>query len=243
MILYVADLLKDAMRLANATEIDETPSSSDMDVMKRMANVMLDGWSAQKLMLRSTTTISFSTVANTASYTVASSGAVITAAAPIRVASAIVTDSTSNDYIVEVVPKDLYDGWTDKNISNGRPEYIAFDSGATQQTVRTGTFYLYPRPDTVYTMKVECECYLTEFVNYTDAITLPPAYYEALIYNLAGRCWRIFNDNKAPIPADLAYIAQKSLNTIHNMNAEQVYCPIDVPGIGGRYNVYTDQGA
>lgn len=78
-IVQVQDILKDAMGLCNAVEIDETPSSSEMALALRVANMMLDHWSSQRLMLRSHTSIVFILSANKASYTIGSTGADITA--------------------------------------------------------------------------------------------------------------------------------------------------------------------
>lgn len=239
MILTVGDVLKDAMGLCNATEIDETPSASDMDVALRAANVMLDRWASQNLLLRSDTTVSFSTTVNKASYTVAASGADITAAKLIRVHSGYVT-SGNIDYPLDIITKEMYNNLDDKGVSVSRPMYVAYDPGAAQQTVQTGTIYLYYTPDKVYPVKLEATAYFTEFVNFTDTVTFEPAYYEALIYGLAVRLFRRYADDKTPVPQDLMNIASESLKNLKNMNSERVPAMLDIPGVRGIYNVLTD---
>ena len=239
MIVTVSDLLKDAMGLANATEIDETPSSSEMAIALRVANVMLGRWATQNLLVRSDTKTTFSTVAGQASYTIGASGADITASKPLRIHSGYVTDG-SIDYPFDVFTKEMYDNLSDKSVGTGLPTYVMYDPGLAQQTVQKGTLYLYPSPDKVYSVKIEGKTYFTEFVNMTDTVVFEPAYYEALIYGIAVRLFRRYSDDKTPVPADLAAIAHESLKNLKNLNAERIPAMMDIPGVKGVYNALTD---
>ncbi len=239
MIVTVGDILKDAMGLCNATEIDETPSSSDMNVALRAANVMLDRWATQNLLVRADTQISFSTQVNKASYTIGASGADITASKPLRLHSGYVTDGNM-DYPLDVITKEMYDNLDDKNVGTSRPTYVVYDPGAAQQTAQKGTFFFHHTPDKVYAVKLEANTYFTEFVNYTDPVAFEPAYFEAIVYNLAVRLFRRYTDDKTPVPADLASIAMESLKNLKNLNAVRVPATMDIPGVKGIYNVLTD---
>lgn len=240
MTLTVEQILKDALGIINANEIDETPSDSDMQIAMRTANIMLDRWSSQHLMLRSTDTLVFNTVGDQASYTVGSTGADITAAKPLNIQSAYVTDSNI-DYSLDVIDKSVYDGFQDKNVSLTRPQYICFDPNDAQQTSQKGTFYLYATPDKTYSVTCEVDSYLTEFVNLTDTVSFEPAYYEAIIYNLAIRLFRRYHPITAQLPQDVALIALSALNNIKTMNSTRVPSALDIPGAGRQtYNIYTD---
>ena len=239
MIVTVSDILKDAMGLCNATEIDETPSSSEMAVAFRAANMMLGRWAAQNLLLRADTTITFSTVAADPSYTIGASGADITASKPLKIVSGYVTDS-SIDFPLEVFTREMYDNLSDKSVSKSRPMYVAYDPGATQQTTQKGTIYLYYTPDKVYSVTLNATVALTEFVNYTDTVTFEPVYYEALVYGLAIRLFRRYSNDQTPVPQDLVAIAHEALRNLKSLNAERVQALMDIPGVGGIYNVLTD---
>jgi hypothetical protein len=239
MIITVSDILKDAMGLCNATEIDETPSSSEMAVALRAANMMLGRWATQNLLVRMGTTITFSTVASTPSYTIGASGADITAAKPLRVTSGYVRDGDT-DYPLEVITREMYNNFSDKSVATARPQYVVYDPGAAQQTVQTGTFFLYNAPDKVYSVRLEGSIYFTEFVGMTDAVSFEPAYYEALVYGLAVRLFRRYTDDKTPVPQDIALIASESLKNLKNLNSERIPAMLDLPGVGGGYNVLTD---
>lgn len=239
MIVTVSDLLKDAMGLVNATEGDETPSSSEMAIALRVANVMLGRWAAQNLLVRSDTKTTFSTVAGQASYTIGASGADITASKLLRIHSGYVTDN-SIDYPLVVLTKEMYDNLGDKSLGTARPEYVMYDPGLAQQTVQTGTLCLYSAPDKVYSVKIEGKTYFTEFVSMTDTVAFEPAYYEALVYGIAVRLFRRYSDDKTSVPADLVSIAAESLKNLKNLNAERVPAMMDLPGVGGGYNALTD---
>lgn len=144
------------------------------------------------------------------------------------------------DHPLEVVTKEIHDNMQDKNVSQSRPTYVAYDPGAAQQVAQKGTILLYYTPDKPYPCTLECNCYLTEFVNLTDTVTFEPAYYETLVYNLALRLWRRYNDNKTPVPNDIAIIAKDGLHRIKAMNSTTVIAGMDLPGKVTKYNIYTD---
>ena len=239
MIVTVSDILKDAMGLCNATEIDETPSSSEMAIALRAANVMIDRWSTQHLMLRSNTQLVVPVTIGKATYTVGPSGADVTVGKPLRVLSGVVVDGGVN-FPLDVYTQEMFNNLVDRGISSGRPVYVAYDPGEAQQAAHVGTLSFYYTPDRAYTVRLEAQMYLTELVNFTDLISFEPAYYEALIYQLAIRLFRRYSDDKTPIPADLAGIAGQALRDLKSLNAERVVASSDLPGVKGRYNILTD---
>ena len=240
MILQVSDVLKDAMGLIGAIEIDESPSSSDMALALRTANVMIDRWSSNRLMLRSSVKLSFPLVAGKNSYTIGLSGADVTAPKPIKIYSAYIKDQANLDLPLEIIDTTTYDNLSDKDVSIGQPMYLAYDSLATQQPIQTGQISIYATPDRPYILNCQIDNYLTEFVNLTDTVTFEPAYYEALIYNLAVRLFRHFNDSKVNVPIDIVGIANNSLSNIRNMNAVNTIAVMEMPGKVGKYNIYSD---
>jgi hypothetical protein len=239
MIITVSQLIKDSMGLVNALEMDETPPASEMATNLRAANAMLGRWAAQRLLLRAGTSVAFNTVADTADYSIAASGADITAAKPLSVQSGILKDGTLT-YGLTVYPKQQFDRIGDRDAVTARPTIVTYDPGAAQQAVHTGTFWLYPTPDKVYAVTLEVDTYLTELVNLTDNFVMEPVYYEAFIYGLAARLHRRYNSEKVPVPADIAQIASNALDNLRTLNSVRVSAQMDLPGIGGSYNVLTD---
>jgi len=240
MIVTVGTLIKDAMGIINATEMDETPSASEMNTAIRAANAMLGRWATQRLLLRATTAIPFNTVVGTAAYTIGLSGATITANKPLSILSGDVKDGTMH-YPIVAIPKDQLGSLSDREVSQAMPTHVSYDPGAAQQTVQIGTITLYPVPNKVYAVSLDADSYLTELVNLTDNITFEPVYYEAFIYGLAVRLFRRYSDDKTPVPVDLAKIAHDSLNNLRTLNGVRMQMVTDLPGSGGGiYNALTD---
>ena len=236
MTLTVADVVKDAMGLIGAVEIDETPSASEMNIALRALNVMIDSWSSQHLMLQASTSVEFILIEGKAKYTTLDTGG----PKIIRVNSGYVTDDGGCDDNLEVQTKEFYDSIQDKNLTYGVPQYICFSPGSTQQAVPSDDLYLYYTPDKAYLCHLECDIYLTEFTKLTDIVTFAPAYYEALIYNLATRLFRRYSDDKTPVPQDIAMIAHNAISTLKNMNSQPVICGFDFVGMRTKNNIYTD---
>lgn len=236
----VQDLLTDALGLINTTAADETPSTSDLNVVLRAANVMIDAWSSQQLMIRSANDLSFNTVAGQADYTIGLIGADVTASKPLSVQSGRLTDNDI-DYSLDVISKQLYDTYQDKNVSQSRPDAIAYDPLNAQQSPLMGTFFFYYTPDKIYPVTLQVFSYLSEFVNLSDNVSFEPAYYEAIIYNLAVRVFRRFHAANVPVPVDIERIANESLGKIKALNSTRVQAGCDLPGARVTvYNVYTD---
>lgn len=235
----VQDILIDALGLIHVIAIDETPETSELNNALRAANVMLDSWSAHGLMLRSNTTLVIPLTGSKSSYTVGLSGCDVTTSKIMEVSSGYVTDSNT-DHPLEVWTKEQYDTLEDKNVSTSRPIYVAYDPGSAQQSSQKGTLYFYYTPDKSYNATLEVQQYLTEFVNLSDNVTFEPAYYEAIIYNLAVRLFRRYHKAEIQVPQDLAVLANSSKNTVMNMNHRITYAALDLPAKVNKYNIYTD---
>lgn len=236
----VQDIFKAAMEIIGATTLDETPEASELQKCLRHANLLLDSLSARKLVQLSIIQENFPLVAKQRSYTIGV-GANFNTSKPIDITGAFIRDASGNDYPVDVKTREVYDSYSDKTISSARPDALFYDPGVTQQAAQTGTIYCYPVPDSsTDKLFINSEKYFTEFVNLTDSVTFPPAYYRMLVYNLAVAIWRPMG-RTGPVPDDVAWGARESMRIVENMNAKQVVSGLDVPSArAGRYNIYTD---
>jgi hypothetical protein len=164
----------------------------------------------------------------------------VVAAKPIKVLSGYTSDISASDNPMQIVTVQDYNNFYDKQ-TPGLPAYVAFNPGASQQAINSGTILVYPNPDAAYVLHLETDGYLTEFVNLTDTITFEPAYYEMFIYNLAVRLFRRYNTAGAMLPPDVVMIANNSLTNIKAMNAVQITANLDCPGTTtGGWDVYSD---
>lgn len=240
MILQVQDVVKDAMGLIGATEMDETPSASEMTTGMRIANIMLGRWSSQNYIIRSNSDLIINLVAGKNEYTIALSDADITSPKPISVESGFVRDSNNLDTPVEVVTLVTYNNFSDKSSGRGDVSYVAYNPGNTQQSVQTGTLYVHPTPSDNATLYLKVVSPLTEFVGLTDQVAMEPIYYEALIYNLAIRLFRRYHTS-GEIPSDIVAIANNAIRSLHSTNSARVQAMSDLVACGGKYNIYMDE--
>lgn len=240
MILQVQDIIKDAMGIIGATAIDEVPTATELNAGLRILNVMIDSWSARKLMLRSSTDMSFPLTTGVRTYTIGPTGAWV-AARPVRIQNAFVRDSNNTDTHVDVISKQVYNDLQDKLIAQARPVYVEYDPGVTQQAAPVGTMSIFPIPDQSYTFRFSADVYLTEFGALTDTVTMEPAYYEPLMYDLAIRLYRRYHEHGKPIPPDILATARQALKTLEVMNATTPIAAIDIPRGKPVFNIYTDQ--
>lgn len=228
------------MGLIGAIAIDEVPTASEYNQALRTANVMIDRWSTQRLLLRSTTALVVPLVAGVQSYTIGPVGCAITSAKPIKLYSAFYRDSANVDYPVEVIETVTFNNLTDKALSVGPVMYVSYEPGDAQQVAGKGTINVYLTPDQAYSLHLEVDNYLNEFVNLTDTVTFEPAYYEALIYNLAVRLFRYYREASIPVPMDIQLIANGSLSNLKTMNDVNVIAGMELPGKVSSYNIYSD---
>jgi hypothetical protein len=221
--------------------MDETPTASEIQLAIRVLNTMIDRWSAQRLMLRSTTEDVLPLTANQETYTIGQSlTADFNTAKPIQIVAAYIRDSSGCDEALQIVDQITFDSNSgDKSFAAGRPEMLTYDAGAAQQTVNLGTISIYTMPDSAYTLYIQSDKYLSEFVNPSDVINFEPAYYEAIIYNLAERLYRYYHTDPKQIPMDIVGIAKAAKHTIEVMNSVQYTATMDVPGKYTQFNVYT----
>lgn len=237
----VLDLFKAALQEIGALAADETPSGSDTQLCLKTLNMMLGAWSADGLRVRGTVSENFSLVANTRTYTIGTSGVFVTET-PLSIVSAFVRDTDNNgDAPVDIISADIYNGYGNKMYATGRPEAINFDSGLTQQSTRLGTISVFPIPNKAYTLFFESLKVLTEITSTGATVTFEAPYFEAIVYNLAPRLWRKFHDGGAPIPGDILRMAADSLAVIERMNTVTPVADMNIPGVGGGFNIYTGE--
>lgn len=238
--LTAQDFIVDALSLIGATQMDQTPPAWEMNKALRALNHMLNAWSAQKLMVRAMTQENLTLTASKGSYTVGASASLDwNTAKPLFIDSAFIRDG-SDDHPLTIIEKSRYSAFSDKTLT-GMPDYLAYDPGAAQQSTQTGTIYLYYEPSEAYVLYINSQKFLTEFSALTTTFTFEPQYGEAIKYNLAIRLWPFYRKPGELIPPSITAPAADGVRIIKALNSQQARCKIDIPGVGGTYNIYTDE--
>ncbi len=233
--MLVQDLFIAAMEVIGATSLDEVPEASELQKCMRHCNLMLNSWSGRRLMLAATIQEGFTLNPGQRVYTIGTSGNFNTDK-PISIDSAFIRDSANIDYPVYVVELEIYDSFDDKLVTTARPDAIYYDAGMTQQTLpQMGTISCYGIPDQIYTLFINSQKYLTQFVNLTDNVTFQPIYYDCIVQNLATKIWRPMG-RKGVVPADLLHDARAAMQIVENSNHRLPVARMDMPSTGGQVN-------
>ena len=181
MALTARELFTMALRKCNGIIAEgETPSANLIEDARLAFNVMLDGWSAQSLMVYATQDQEFSWPASTASRTVGPSGD-LTGNRPILVHDSTYFEDTGTElsYPVQLINEDLYNMIPDKTSTSSFPEVLWVN-----MTMPNATLTVYPIPDAC-TLHLISAVALTEVTNLSTELSFPPGYLRALVYNLA----------------------------------------------------------
>lgn len=245
MVILVQDIITLAMSGCGAARIGELPAPHELKFGVQLANIMLAEWSIEHCMLRQIVQEGFPLVLNQASYTIGDSASYdFHTDKPISITGGFIRDEYGIDTPLNIVSRDTYDSYQDKQFSAARPISLYYDPGAAQQASPPGygTIYLYYMPDgsVTYTLYINSDKYLTEFSSYSDQVTFESAYYAALVANLTAHMFRHFHGPKVPIPNDISDRAMSTKNRIMALNNKVVTARMDVPGRAvGLYNIYT----
>lgn len=235
-----ADIIKKALQKIGVLAEGETPTANQTSDGLDSLNDMLDSWSGRSLLTTALVNENFPLVANTSFYTIGANKTFNTLK-PINIVNAYTRDSSNNDLPVSIIPRNIYNSFTDKSSgSTGRPDSLFYDPGITQQANQGGTVYLHPSPNSNYTLFIDSEQVFSQFANSTANITFPPAYKRALIYNLAIE---LTSDYGSTISPEVDKIAFDSIKIIENMNSRnrKQTIVVNLPGsYNGTYNVETD---
>ena len=237
------DLIKRAMRLAGALGKGETPDDDEAQDGLTALNSMLDSWKTERLAVFQIVQASHTWASGQSSRTIGESGSPsFSAQRPVRIDSAIVTDSNSNDYPLTILlDRTEYDSIVVKTTESSLPSWLFYDPAYPN-----GTLYLYPVPSAQVTLKLNTWQTLQLFDTLTEELSLPPGYERAIVYNLALELAPEFGTGRK-IDPQVPSIAIQSKAAIKTLNQPSMVSQLD-SGIayagksaGGRYNIFTDQ--
>lgn len=173
----VRDLIYPTLRLVGALASGETPSSADAEDAKAALNSMLGLWSIDGLVIYAITTEDFPLVASQQSYTIGTGGNFNTTR-PIKILNAGLVDG-GIEQPIEIINNQQWAAIQAKTTTSSSPSKLYLETSFPLAIIK-----LWPGPDVVKTLRLYSMKPLTEFVNLTDEVNLPPGYAELIKYNL-----------------------------------------------------------
>jgi hypothetical protein len=238
--MIVGDLLKSSMRLIGVLSKGEAPPNDEMQDALQAANMMLDSWSTERLMLVGMTLENFPLQADVASYSIGT-GQTFNTVKPLKINDAYLRDSSNLDYPLDIISEEQYNSLEDKDVTISLPQYLFFDRGETEQVGnQSGTIYFYGIPDRVYTVFIDSQKILSELPAITSTFTLEAPYERAIKFNLACEIFYEYYSMKVQIPKWIKDKADETKTNIKTLNHQIQTAVLDLPGKRGRYNILAD---
>jgi len=228
----VQQVINRSLRLIGVLATGQTPEADETADALTALNAMLDGWMNDKLMTYSLQNITVPLVAGTASYTIGTSGATVTATSPVRIESAY-TRKSNIDYLIELIDSNQYNGIASKTSASDIPEYLYFNG-----TNPNSTITLYPVPNEVNNLYLTVWTPYAAFAAATDTFTMPNGYEDAVAYNLAIRLWPEYPAVQlSPVVVELAKTTLASIKRINQQPVIQTTQLAKMFGKNRGYNI------
>ena len=243
--LYTAnDLIRASMRLIQVAAVDVDLTAEELKDGLESLNRMLDSWSMDELMLYQVVREQFALSPNENPYSIGY-GATWNTSRPTKIVDAYLTLNNGSipvDYPMMVLNYDDYNAIRLKTLSTNFPGYLYY-----QPSFPIAEVYIYPifapnDPATTGPAYITLTSWkpLDVIVDPTATVTLPPGYWEAIVFNLAVRIAEEYQFDMRPTTVQLAAAALKRLKRMNQrtktlqtdtalMNTSQM-----------RYNIYSD---
>jgi hypothetical protein len=210
------DLIRLAMKTSSVEGVGQTPDSEDVNDVFTVLNAMLGTWNRKRWLIYNLIDLPLvSTGAQ--SYSVGNGGA-FNITRPDRIEAAYVRllptvgTQTIDVPLAIIEAHEDYSALTMKNLTSW-PMAVFYDSNWP-----LGLAYIYPMPAAgSFEIHLVIKDTITQFANLTTAISLPPEYTEALLWNLSARIRPMFG---LPPEPTITALATASLNTIRVANSQ-----------------------
>lgn len=205
----VRDLITRALRLIGAYGSGESADGNDATDALLALNQMIDGWSADNLMVYQRQEQAFALTGGKPAYAIGPTGDFITQR-PIDIEYAFTRDANGIDRSVAVIAQDRFAQISLKAIPNTFPTCLKNDNAYPNATIT-----LYPYPATGLTIYLGMLQVLNDFADLGQLINMPPGYEEAITFSLAEL---IAPEYDRQASATVARLAATSRGRIRSLN-------------------------
>ena len=224
------DIIRRAMRLAGVYSIGEEPSADETAAGLMALNGMIGTWANETLMIYAHTIDTVPLVAGTALYTLGETGTVVTTR-PIQALDMSYVVYQNISYTVPLMTIEQYNSIPFKAQTAQFPWCLWYED-----TYPNGSLTVYPTPLESSTLNFTSKKQLAGFTSLTDAVSLPPGYFDALCFNMAVYWGPEFDG--VSIPPQLLQQAINTKRPIKRTTTDRL--PMAVPAAGLPQNGYVN---
>ena len=228
------DQINRALRLLGVLAEGETPSAAVSQDALTALNQMIESWNTERLSVFSTQDQVFTWPAGSISRTLGPSGNFV-GNRPIMLDDATYfRDAGTNvSYGIKIINQQQYDGIAVKTVTSTYPQVIWVN-----MTYPDIELYVYPVPIRDLEWHFISVDELSQPATLATALTFPPGYLRAFVYNLAMEMAPEFGVEPSPQVRRIAMTAKRNLKRINNPD-DLMSMPYSIIATRKRFNIYS----
>ena len=228
------DQINRALRLLGVLAEGETPSAAVSQDALTALNQMLDSWNTERLSVFSTQDQVFTWPSSARSRTLGPSGDFV-GNRPIMLDDATYfrDPGTNVSYGIKIINQQQYDGIAVKTVTSTYPQVIWLN-----MTYPDVEMYVYPVPIRALEWHFISVDELSQPATLATALTFPPGYLRAFVYNLAMELAPEFGVEPSPQVKRIAMTSKRNLKRINNPD-DLMSLPYSLIANRKRFNVYS----
>jgi len=229
------DIIYGALRLIGQLAEGEVPSADTAQDALTAMNQMIDSWSTERLAVYATQDQTFVWPANQATRTLGPSGDFVGLRPVLLNDSTYYVDPNGLAFTPTLINEAEYNAIVLKTVTSTYPQVIY-----PEASFPDATYKVYPVPTQALTWHFISVLELSQPASLGTVLSFPPGYLRAFRYNLACELAAEFGVEPSAQVKRIAMVAKRDLKRINNPN-DLMAMPASLMGIGGRYNIYTNQ--
>lgn len=235
-------LISAALQEIGAQSPGEPVSNDDNPWVLQKLQRVIDNFNARLPMIYNVNFSTFTLVANLAPHTIGPTGTFAVNQRPIDIPSiSLILNNTSPSQVEIPLNRRDQDWWAAQNVKNLKSA-IPTDYYYSQDWPN-GQIYFWPVPSAVNNVLIQSRQVLAEITSYVQAFTMPPGYWDAVVYSLAVALGPSY---EKPISADLRSLMNEAIRAVQSNNIQSPRgstADAGMPGVGGRggWNYYSNE--
>ena len=227
------DQINRALRLLGVLAEGETPSAAVSQDALTALNQMIESWNTERLSVFSTQDQVFTWPAGSISRTLGPSGNFVGNRPVLLDDATYFRDAGTNvSYGIKIINQQQYDGIAVKTVTSTYPQVIWVN-----MTYPDIEMYVYPVPIRDLEWHFISVDELSQPATLATALTFPPGYLRAFVYNLAMEMAPEFGVEPSPQVRRIAMTAKRNLKRINNPD-DLMSMPYSIIATRKRFNVY-----
>lgn len=220
----------------------ESFSSDDQAWVLQKLQRVIDTFNAKRTMVYANIFSTFTLQANLTPHTIGPTGTFAVTQRPVEIPTIglILVNTTPATVEIPLTPRDK-DWWADqrvKNLTSAIPTDYYYEPDWPN-----GSIFFWPVPNAVNNVLLQLRGVITELTTPAQTFTMPPAYWDLIIYTLAIAISPSFD---RPVTPDLRQLQMEAIRTVQGNNVKSprgATGDAGMPGVsrGGLFDYYSGQ--